>query len=193
MQGMSETKDRILKVGIDILSKKGYNNVGLKEILALANVPKGSFYHYFKSKEDFGIQVISKYSSVGLCFFKQYLEDESLSPKSRIISFYKAMIEHYQQKNCSEGCLIGNASNELSDLTQNFSKAISQEFMLWQNHLEKCIVAAQESGEISSDSDSRMLASFILNSWEGALLRMKCQKNVSPLNDFIEGLMMILK
>jgi len=190
---MSETKDRILNVGIDLLSKKGYNNVGLNEILTLANVPKGSFYHYFKSKEDFGIQVINKYSSMGICFLKQYLEDESLSPKNRIISFYKGMISHYQQKNCSEGCLIGNASNELSDLTQNFSQAISREFKLWQDHLEKCIVVAQESREISSDSDSRMLASFILNSWEGALLRMKCEKNVSPLNDFMEGLMMILR
>lgn len=89
MQGMSETKDRILKVGIDILSKKGYNNVGLKEILALANVPKGSFYHYFKSKEDFGIQVISKYSSVGLCFLSSILKMNHYLPNLELSVFTK--------------------------------------------------------------------------------------------------------
>jgi len=190
---MSETKDRILSVGIDLLSKKGYNNVGLNEILRLANVPKGSFYHYFKSKEDFGIQVINRYSSLGICFLNQYLENEALSPKNRIIGFYKGMIEHYQQKDCTEGCLIGNASNELSDLTENFSQAIANEFQLWQDQIEKCILAGIKSGEITSTSEARMLASFILNSWEGALLRMKCEKNVSPLKDFIEGLMMVLR
>jgi len=85
---MSETKDRILTVGIDLFSKKGYHNVGLKEILKMAEVPKGSFYHYFESKEDFGVQVINKYSSQGLVNFQQALEDEAVSPKNRIIRFY---------------------------------------------------------------------------------------------------------
>ena len=190
---MSETKDRILSVGIDLFSKKGYNNVGLKEILTLAEVPKGSFYHYFESKEDFGLQVINRYSNEGITFLREYLENEALSPKNRIINFYNGMTEHFLQKKCSEGCLIGNSSNELSDLTENFSKAIAYEFKLWQDLLEKCILAAQKSDEISSDSDSRMLASFILNSWEGALLRMKCEKNDIPLKDFMQGLLLVLR
>lgn len=190
---MSEIKEKILTVGIDLFSKKGYNNVGLNEILKNAGVPKGSFYYYFNSKEDFGLQVINKYSLLGIKLFKESLENETLSPKNRIIQFYTKMIEHYLHKDCKEGCLMGNASTELSDLSTNFRMVISKELTLWQNVLEKCIVAAKENGEISSNSEPRMLASFILNSWEGALLRMKCEKTVSPLKDFIDGLLILLK
>lgn len=190
---MSEVKDRILTVGIDLFSKKGYHNVGLKEILKKAQVPKGSFYHYFESKEDFGVQVINKYSSKGLVNFRQALEDEAVSPKNRIIGFYTNMSEHYLKKECREGCLMGNSSNELSDLSESFSNVIASEFSLWQNTLEKCIAEAQDAGEISAGFESRMLASFVLNSWEGALLRMKSEKTVEPLKDFIDGLNILLK
>ena len=190
---MSETKDRILTVGIDLFSKKGYHNVGLKEILKKAEVPKGSFYHYFESKEDFGVQVINKYSSQGLVNFQQALEDEAVSPKNRIIGFYTNMSEHYLLKECKEGCLMGNSSNELSDVAESFRNVIAQEFRLWQSTLEKCIAEAQDSGEITTDFESRMLASFVLNSWEGALLRMKSEKTVEPLKDFIDGLNILLK
>jgi len=190
---MSKVKDKILTVGIDLFSKKGYHNVGLKEILKTAEVPKGSFYHYFESKEDFGLQVINKYSSLGVVNFQRALEDETLSPKNRIIEFYAKMIEHYLNKECREGCLMGNSSNELSDLAESFSNVIAHEFNLWQDALEKCIVEAQDLGEITADIESRMLASFVLNSWEGALLRMKCEKTVEPLRDFINGLNILLK
>ena len=87
---------------------------------------------------------------------------------------------------------MGNSSNELSDVTESFREVIAQEFNLWQNALEKCIMEAQDEGEINRNTDSKMLASFILNSWEGALLRMKSEKTVDPLKDFISGLKMIL-
>lgn len=190
---MSETKDRILSVGIDLFSKKGYHNVGLKEILKKAEVPKGSFYYYFESKEDFGVQVINTYSSQGLVKFQRALEDETMSPKNRIIGFYTNMREHYLQKECKEGCLMGNSSNELSDLSESFSYAIAHGFNLWQSTLEKCIAEGQDAGEITENFESRMLASFVLNSWEGALLRMKSEKTVEPLKDFIAGLNIVLK
>lgn len=190
---MSEVKDRILTVGIDLFSKKGYHNVGLKEILKKAEVPKGSFYHYFESKEDFGVQVIHKYSTSGIINFQKTLENEAISPKNRILDFYTNMSEHYLQKECKEGCLMGNSSNELGDLSESFSNVLAHEFNLWQSILEKCITAAQDAGEITGTIEPRMLASFILNSWEGALLRMKCDKTVGPIRDFIDGLQILLK
>lgn len=190
---MSETKDRILSIGIDLFSKKGYHNVGLKEILDKAEVPKGSFYYYFNSKEDFGVQVINKHSSIGLLDYNSFLEDKSLSPKNRIIQFHISKIDYFKQKECTEGCLMGNSSTELSDVNENFRNIIALEFNLWQNALEKCIIEGQEAGEINKDIASNMLASFILNSWEGALLRMKCEKTTEPLQSFVSGLKMILK
>ncbi len=189
---MSETKNRILTTGIDLFIKKGYHNVGLKEILDKAEVPKGSFYYYFDSKEDFGVQVISKYSSIGLLEYKNLLEDKSLSPKHRIIQLYIDKIDYFQLNKCTQGCLMGNSSNELSDVSESFRNTIAQEFNLWQNTLEKCIIEAQEAGEVNKNVESKALASFILNSWEGALLRMKCEKTIDPLHNFVSGLKMIL-
>jgi len=88
---------------------------------------------------------------------------------------------------------MGNSSNELSDLAESFSNIIAHGFNLWQNTLEKCIIEAQDAGEIAVDLESKMLASFVLNSWEGALLRMKSEKTVEPLKDFIDGLNILLK
>ncbi len=189
---MSETKNRILTTGIDLFIKKGYHNVGLKEILNKAEVPKGSFYYYFDSKEDFGVQVISKYSSIGLLDYKSLLEEKSLSPKNRIIQLYINKIDYFQLKECTQGCLMGNSSNELSDVSESFRNVIAQEFNHWQDVLEKCIIEAQEVDEIDKNVESKMLASFILNSWEGALLRMKCEKTIDPLHNFISGLKIVL-
>ena len=98
----TERIESILKIGADLILKYGYNNVGLNKILETANIPKGSFYYYFNSKEDFGIQVIKFYSENSLVLLRTYLADSSKDPKERIISFFEDMQKIYAEREFNE-------------------------------------------------------------------------------------------
>jgi TetR/AcrR family transcriptional repressor of nem operon len=184
----TEVRDNILDIGVDIIINKGYHNVGIQEILNKANIPKGSFYHYFKNKEDFGTQIIKHYSKSALAILKSYVDDESKSPKERLIAFFKDMTDSFVSKEYREGCLIGNCSIELSDNSEVFMEAVANEFDKWHTQFEKCVLEAQKINEIKSDKSASDIADFILNSWEGALLRMKSSKSTKPLDLFLEFL-----
>ena len=158
----TETIDNILEIGTDLILKNGYNNVGLNKILQTANIPKGSFYYYFKSKEDFGIQVIKFYSENSLTFLKSYLTDTSKSPKERIITFFEDMQNVYADKHFKEGCLLGNCSLELSDMSEAFSNSVANELNKWQECFEKCIQEGQEENAIRSEESAKEMSDFIL-------------------------------
>ena len=181
-----ETINTVLDKGTEIVLSKGFNNVGINEILETVGIPKGSFYYYFDSKEDFGLQLIDRYSKKSLETLKRFLEDDSKNPKERILGFYLHMRNHYQQKNYREGCLLGNCSLELSDLKESYSKKIASALEEWEDVFVKCIEDGQAMGNIQNVMESRKLAGFMLNNWEGALLRMKATKSPKPLDIFIE-------
>ncbi|WP_165395227.1 TetR/AcrR family transcriptional regulator [Flagellimonas allohymeniacidonis] len=180
-----QTLKHILDVGMQLMLEKGYNKLGINEVLDTAEIPKGSFYYYFKSKEDFGLKVIQYYSANTLQFVKQHLEDKSKDPRARLIDFFEGMKPIYQEKAYKEGCLLGNCSLELSDQAESFRNLVSNELNQWQSAIEACITEGQKSGSIKSGETAKDLANFILNSWEGALLRMKASKNPESYNNFV--------
>ncbi len=180
-----ETVENILEIGTNLILKNGYHSVGLNKILKEANIPKGSFYYYFKSKEDFGLQVIRYYSKKSLTILKNYLEDDTKSHKDRIISFFEDMKKVYEAKDFKEGCLLGNCSTELSDFSESFSNSVANELSIWQVNFENCIQEGQIMGNIKADESAKTVSDFILTMWEGALLRMKSSKNVDSIKTFI--------
>ena len=180
------TLNRILKIGGDLIIQKGFNNVGLNEVLNTVGIPKGSFYYYFKSKEDFGLQVIKNYGDESLKLLKSYLEDKSKNPKERFMSFFKDIRLVYIQKDFTEGCLLGNCSLELSDIKSSYAHGVATELDRWEDIFQTCIEEGQKDGSIGNQSDSRKLAAYLINNWEGAILRMKSQKSEKPLSLFIE-------
>ncbi|WP_437373844.1 TetR family transcriptional regulator C-terminal domain-containing protein [Maribacter litoralis] len=180
-----ETVESILEIGTDLILKNGYHSVGLNKILKEANIPKGSFYYYFKSKEDFGLQVIKFYSEKSLTILKSYLDNDTKNHKERIISFFKDMQEVYKTKGYKEGCLLGNCSTELSDFSESFSISVANELSVWEKCFENCIQEGQIEGNIKISESPKILSDLILTMWEGALLRMKSAKNVESIETFI--------
>lgn len=184
----TETIDTILEIGTDLILKNGYNNVGLNKILQAANIPKGSFYYYFNSKEDFGVQVIEYYSKNSLVFLKSYLTDASKNPKERIITFFEDMQHVYVEKKFNEGCLLGNCSIELSDMSEAFSNSVANEFNKWQACFETCIQEGHDTSTIKKTTSAKDMSDFVLTTWEGSLLRMKSSKNTDSISIFINFL-----
>lgn len=190
---MNNTRDTIINAGIGIFLEKGYNGAGLKEILDAANVPKGSFYHFFKNKEAFGKEALNYYSEQFTPVLQQFFVESKLSPLARFEAFFTAMTELFNtEKNCKGGCLVGNLAQELADVNDELRQCILQIMQSWSRYFKNNLDAAVKAGELANDTDTQALAEFILNSWEGALLKMKIVESVAPLETFQQQISKIL-
>jgi TetR/AcrR family transcriptional repressor of nem operon len=183
-----ETKQALLQIGTQLISWHGYNNTGLNEILEAASIPKGSFYYYFDSKEDFALQVLDNFARNTKVRIVKYLEDETLDPLSRLRAYYESYTEYLESVNCSFGCLMGNLGQELADQNEVFRAKIDEMMAIRSDNIAKCLYAAQQAGQIDAALDVQELAAFCFNSWQGAMLRMKVTKTPAPLQIFIHTL-----
>jgi TetR/AcrR family transcriptional repressor of nem operon len=179
------TKDALLEAGRKVFLEKGYNNAGLETILQEAGVPKGSFYYYFNSKEDFGLQVLNRFAECHDVFAEKYFNDDALSPLERLRNYFESICERLESQQCRNGCLVGNLSSEMADQSEVFRARLEEIFESWVERYAECLHQAQEAGEIPRHRDPRVLAEFWLNSWQGALVRAKTARNLGPLRMFL--------
>ena len=114
----TDTRLHLLETGTRLILGKGFSAVGLAEILGTAGVPKGSFYHYFRSKEQFGIELVQHYFSLYLSRLEVLFQDESLTPSQRIMTYWTRWYQLYREGNCEEQCLVVKLSAEVSDLSE---------------------------------------------------------------------------
>ena len=84
-----DTRQHILDTGSRIIAGKGFSCVGLNEILQAAEVPKGSFYHYFKSKEQFGQALLEDFFSTYLARIDTLFEVPGLSARERLLRYWQ--------------------------------------------------------------------------------------------------------
>jgi TetR/AcrR family transcriptional repressor of nem operon len=172
-----DAKSRILKAGAWIVNEKGFNGTGLAELLEAAKIPKGSFYFYFKNKEDFGLHLIDYFVDYLKGNADVFYQDENLSHLEKIRSVFRWQAETFRKGNFKGGCPIGNLSQEMGDRNQKFRKKLDKAMATMKEDLAAHLERAQNLGEISKDMDIHEAADFIFNSWEGALMQMKVSKN----------------
>jgi TetR/AcrR family transcriptional regulator, transcriptional repressor for nem operon len=181
-----DTKQKILQIGAEIIHRKGYNATGLQEVLGAAKVPKGSFYNHFKSKEDFGLQVIDLFTDFYDQFSKSILEDSPDSPLGRLEGFLDRFMEFFESKEFTCGCPVGNLAQEMGDLSPVFQKKLSKAIDIMIDNYSMILSEAQAAGEISQDINPEETAHFIVASWHGALIHMKVSRDVGPLRNHKE-------
>jgi TetR/AcrR family transcriptional repressor of nem operon len=181
----SDTKNEIIAIGTDMISLQGYNATGIDAVLKKAGVPKGSFYHYFGSKEEFGLAVINRFAERYDQYLGSFLDDESVTPLKRIHNYLESGVASLMDNRCFKGCLIGNLGQELADQNERFRVRLDQIFHSWKERFAACLQEAQQTGELAKDRDSAVIAGFLLSGWEGAILRAKVMKSPQPLHDFI--------
>ena len=180
---ISNTREHIIETGAEIIHRKGFNHTGIQEILTAAAVPKGSFYNYFRSKEDFGLQIIDYYSARFEQIASKTLADTSISPLNRIYEFLAAFMEYFESQNYTGGCPIGNLAQEMGDLNPAFRIKLSESIDMMVDTYSQLLSAAQEDGKISKTLDIEDAARFIVASWHGAIIQMKLTKSLEPLKN----------
>ena len=179
-------RERLLDAGVRTLSKAGFNGCSVQDITDAAGVPKGSFYNHFESKEALGVAALEHYWSDGACDRLRLLGKTGLSPTHRLRTYFEQVAADMAELDFTCGCLIGNMAAELSDHSPAISAQLSVIMDGWSRRMADCIGEAQAAGEIRSQADPQLLATFVLNAWEGAILRARIEKGARPLQQFIE-------
>jgi TetR/AcrR family transcriptional repressor of nem operon len=180
----ANVRERLLDAGLETLHRRGFNGCGVQEITEAAGVPKGSFYNHFESKEALGAAVVDRYWQQRADASLQILDDAKLRPCERLRSYFAAMAAKMAKRGYTGGCLIGNLGAELSDQSKLVSDHLAAVFAGWTEAVETCIRDGQQEGEIGADCDAAILASFLINAWEGAVLRAKVEKSGTPFVEF---------
>ncbi|AJE02677.1 TetR/AcrR family transcriptional regulator [Geobacter pickeringii] len=184
----NETRATIIRIGTDLISRQGFNATGIDAVLKEAGVPKGSFYYYFRSKEEFGLAVIDHFAERYDQRLDTFLNDDEVKPLNRIRNLLDGGLTRMEQNQCSKGCLIGNLGQELADQNERFRARLEEIFGSWKERYAVCLREAQKAGELAPELDAGVVAGFILSGLEGAILRAKVMKSPQPLRDFIETL-----
>lgn len=182
-----ETRQVLLRRGLEVLTEQSFSATGLDYILKEVGIPKGSFYHYFPSKEAFGRAVLDEYARYFAQRLDHWLLDESCSPLERLVGFVQSTKGGMARHDYRRGCMVGNLGQEVGLLPDGFRDTLEQILLDWQSKLAGCLREAQVSGEVSKSADCNELAAFFWIGWEGAVLRARLVKSDTPLNTFIAG------
>ncbi|MFJ3485338.1 TetR/AcrR family transcriptional regulator [Pseudomonas sp. NPDC090202] len=182
-----DTREALIRCGVEILTEQGFMATGIDGILKRVGVPKGSFYHYFASKEAYGLAVLDSYATYFARLLDRWLLDESMSPLERLVAFVQSAKASMARYDYRRGCLVGNMGQEVSVLPAGFRDALESTFLDWQRRLTTCFEAAREAGELPRHVDCAELAAYFWIGWEGAVLRARLVQSDAPLNTFIRG------
>jgi len=179
------SKDDIVQAGLELILSKGFNATGVESILKQANVPKGSFYNFFSSKEEFSLAIIDRYVVERGEELRPIFNDKSLPPLERVKKSFEILIAKFEVNDCSKGCLMGNLGQEMSDQFENVRQRLELSLQGWTKLLSRLLLQAQKEKSIPADLDPEMLAENLIASFQGALLRAKVKKSSEPLKNFI--------
>ncbi|MEM6767755.1 MAG: TetR family transcriptional regulator C-terminal domain-containing protein [Bacteroidota bacterium] len=184
--GYKHQAEDIIKRGMELIRTKGYHNVGINEILKASNIPKGSFYNFFSSKEDFAKKAMDSYGSSSLQMIQSFLHNQALSPIQRLRSFYTYLIDANEEEGFIAGCLINTISMEVGGLNPALAEGADINFTSWLEEIAICVKEGQDKGEIRTDYSPKALAEYMHVGTYGGFSRMKMTKNREYLDSWLE-------
>lgn len=177
-------REDILNAGLKVMFESGYQGATVRDICEAAGAPHGSFTNHFRSKEAFAKEVLDRYFANLQDVVRKVLDDKSLSPRQRLARYLEVISGRLAGDKWNRGCLIGDFSLETTSHSKLLRQRLQAIFREWRTPFASCIADAQAAGEIDSSFDPTDLAEFLLDSWEGAILRMKVERGPAPLERF---------
>jgi TetR/AcrR family transcriptional repressor of nem operon len=182
-------RENLLNQGVTLLRGQGYHGTGLQEILDVVNIPKGSFYNYFGSKEDFGAEVIQHYTDPFIAQLTGHLERSDADALSAIRRYFDELIVELERDEFKGGCLLGNLMGEIGDTSEVCRKSLQSAVRRYQDVLQSGLAKAQQQGTVRSDKSPEVMADLLVNTWQGALLRMKIERSSAPIKQCCQDLL----
>lgn len=180
-----DTREALLRAGMLMLTESGFIRSGIDPILKSVGVPKGSFYHYFSSKEAFGLAVLARYRRYFEAKLDGFLLDEAFSPLERLQRFAQDAQDGIVRHEFRRGCLVGNLEQESSLLSEAFREPLQATYRSWQSRVATCLSESQKQGEIDLQDSIEETSQAFWIGWEGAVHRSRLEKSTQPLRLFI--------
>jgi TetR/AcrR family transcriptional regulator, transcriptional repressor for nem operon len=181
--GRPSVRHLIVDAGLRVFLRGGFNASSVQDITEEAGVPKGSFYNHFASKEALGSEIVDLYAEGGER--REALKDTSLSPLERLRRHFDGLSKMYADSGFVGGCLLGNFSAELAESSPAIRERLAALFQRWTSEMEDAISEAQRLGEVSTDARASELSAFLLDAYEGAILRARVEKSSAPFERFM--------
>lgn len=180
-----DTRERLLTAGLAAFQAHGYAATGVDAIARGAGVPKGSFYNHFGSKGAFAAEVVDSYFDLQTLGLLGVLSDRSRPALERLRDYFADRLRHARKLGLEQGCLMGNLAIEVADHEPGVRERLAENFRRWTASLAGLIREAQAAGDIENRGDPAVLAGFLVNAWQGALMRMRVEHSEQPLEDAI--------
>ncbi|ARO13518.1 TetR family transcriptional regulator [Ketogulonicigenium robustum] len=178
------TRLNIVKTGEALVQHKGFAALGLQEILKAAGVPKGSFYHYFPSKEAFGAALLADYNASYAARFDRLLSDPAEAGRSQLLRYLDAWItdpDDPQKSGWAEGCLVVKLSAEVADLSEDMRLVLSDGVGRLIARMAAMIRVGRQDGSLQDGPDADALAQVLYQMWLGAALLSKVTRSAAPM------------
>lgn len=180
----ASNKEQILREGVEVVRRRGFNAAGVRDITASAGVPQGSFSNHFASKEAFGLEILDRYFADVGTVVDATLRDGRMPPLQRLRAYFDAITDRMEARGWRDGCLIGNLSLESAEHSELLRRRLAEIFDAWRQPFADCLDEAAAAGQVQLNLPALDLADFLLASWQGALLRMKVERSPDPLERF---------
>jgi TetR/AcrR family transcriptional repressor of nem operon len=177
-------RDSLLDAGLKVMFQTGYSGSSVRDIVAAAGAPQGSFTNHFRSKEAFAGAVLDRYFDYLKGIVSEALDDPDLTPRARLRRYLDIITGKLAAEGWTRGCLIGDLSLEAPSHSEALRTRLQEVFTEWRAPFAACIAEAQATGEIAARFDPTDLADFLLASWQGAILRMKVERSPTALERF---------
>lgn len=177
----NDTKQRLIEAGLILLLERGYSGLGILAVLKATGTPKGSFYHHFRDKEDFALQVIDAYVSGVHEQLEACLSDTATDPLGGIRNFFEATVLAYESQGYM-GCLMGGIGQELAATSEVFRAKIEGCLTAIAERIAVCLAEAQRQGHLHPDADVLTMSNLIVDGWEGAALRSRLRRSPASLD-----------
>ncbi|ADJ65263.1 MULTISPECIES: TetR/AcrR family transcriptional regulator [Herbaspirillum] len=178
-----ENKRNILMAGRALIAQKGYSSVGLSEILAAAAIPKGSFYHYFGSKEQYGRELIEHYVAGYLESLERVLGDPAhgASARERLLTYWGYWLESQCCQELEQRCLVVKLSAEVADLSEDMRQALHQGTQAFIERIAACIAQGIAEGSLHTVLHPLATATMLYQQWLGASLLSRLSRDRAPM------------
>jgi TetR/AcrR family transcriptional repressor of nem operon len=186
---VKELRGKLLDQGVALLMEQGYHGTGLQELVQSVGVPKGSFYNYFPSKEAFSAEVVKHYIEPFITQLDAHLQRRDVNAEGALKAYFGELIEETERRDFKGGCLLGNLIGEIGDTSDLCQGSLREAVHRYRDKLREGLARAQQEGCFRQDLDAKDMADFLVNVWQGALLRMKIERSVRPLIQFSDFLL----
>ncbi|MEZ3501439.1 TetR/AcrR family transcriptional regulator [Pantoea sp. KPR_PJ] len=177
-----DIREHILATGERIMASKGYSAVGLNEILTEAGVPKGSFYHYFGSKDAFGVAMLERYFDDYLAAMDRTLGQSDGTMQQKLMCYWQQWRETQSFQTCQGKCLAVKLGAEVADLSEAMRQTLEKGTAGIISRLTKAIRAGVAEKSLRTEEQPEQVAESLYQLWVGASIMVKIARNTRPFD-----------